>query len=285
MKHNISISQALMPLRYYYIRSSVIIFTLITIVIAYTNHDNGSATTVQNHVASTSSSIAGFFSSPGDTLKALSADISHNFSIMDENSNLRNEVESLKKWQIIAMQTSTQNNELKKLLNYTENTAQYTLSTRLITSSASPYGLSGVIAAGSKDGVISGAIAASEKGIIGRVSNAYPYSSSVIFITDIQSRIPAITAGRDEKFIVAGNNTPVLDLMYLPEHHQLKPGDIVLTSGDGGVIPPGLVIGEILEVDGALKLVPSVDFDRISFVSVLNYTPPVDSEVPVTTTP
>ena len=61
--------------------------------------------------------------------------------------------------------------------------------------------------------------------------------------------------------------------MFLPGHTVLKPGDRVVTSGDGGVFPPGLPVGQVASVgDGGIRVQPFVRLDSLEFVRTVDYT-------------
>jgi rod shape-determining protein MreC len=72
--------------------------------------------------------------------------------------------------------------------------------------------------------------------------------------------------------VLAGDNTRLPRLVYLPQNAQVLAGDRIVTSGHGGVFPPGLPIGVVTSIDeGAIKVMPYVDWNRLEYIRLLDY--------------
>jgi rod shape-determining protein MreC len=70
--------------------------------------------------------------------------------------------------------------------------------------------------------------------------------------------------------VLAGDNTRAPRLVYLPQNAQVVPGDRIVTSGHGGVFPPGLAVGMVTTItDGAIRITPFVDWERLEYVRLL----------------
>jgi rod shape-determining protein MreC len=115
-------------------------------------------------------------------------------------------------------------------------------------------------------------------GIVGRVVATSGSTASVLLANDTRNAIGAVTV-RSRDFAIAegvGDGTGVLKLKPLGDSPDLLPGDLVISSGLGGIYPAGHIIGEIVDVDeGAYGIAKSayvrssVDFNRIEEVLVL----------------
>jgi rod shape-determining protein MreC len=103
-----------------------------------------------------------------------------------------------------------------------------------------------ILDAGKAHGVKPGQAVVDARGMIGRIFLAGNYTSWVILLTDLNSRIPVNIEPGNAQAIMAGDNSgaPVLDL--LSQNVVLKPGAQVVSSGDGGLLPPGLAIGTVV---------------------------------------
>jgi rod shape-determining protein MreC len=87
-----------------------------------------------------------------------------------------------------------------------------------------------------------------------------------------------VEPSRDQA-ILAGNNGRQPDLIFLPLNPRLSLGDAVVTSGRGGVLPPGLAVGIVRAIDDQRVAVePLVDFARLEYLRLLEYTPVLPPE-------
>jgi rod shape-determining protein MreC len=97
-------------------------------------------------------------------------------------------------------------------------------------------------------------------------------AARVLMITDLNSRIPVAIDGNHDRAILAGDNTDRPQLAYVGPHTKINIGDRVVTSGDGGVFPPGMPVGTIASVDGGLiRVEPFADLSRIEFLRVVDF--------------
>ena len=114
----------------------------------------------------------------------------------------------------------------------------------------------------------------SRDAVAGRIANVGARSARLLLLTDLNSRVPVAVEGAGHRGILAGNNGPRATLQYLPANAQVAPGDRIVTSGDGGVFPPGLPIGTVSQVnDGEVLVEPIVDYTRMSIVRILDFGP------------
>src|SRR5690606_4385105 len=118
-----------------------------------------------------------------------------------------------------------------------------TIATKILGDSSGPFIRSALVNAGETHGVLKGQIVINYNGLVGRIIEVGSKTSRVLLITDINSRIPIITASSRERGIVVGNNTDLLSLLYLPEDTRVQIGEIIFTSGDGESFPSGVPIG------------------------------------------
>jgi rod shape-determining protein MreC len=109
-------------------------------------------------------------------------------------------------------------------------------------------------------------------GLIGRIAEVGERSARVLLLTDINSRIPVLVEQTGERAILAGGNTPRPNLLYLSANSPVSQGDRIVTSGHGGMFPPGLAVGVVAEVsEAATSVQPMIDFARLSEAIVLDF--------------
>ena len=89
-----------------------------------------------------------------------------------------------------------------------------------------------------------------------------------MLLSDPHSRVPVVTSSSREKGILAKQGDNML-LIYLPEEHNVKPGELLYTSGDGKVYPYGLLVGKVDKVtDDGVFVELSASLNKIEFVAI-----------------
>jgi rod shape-determining protein MreC len=105
---------------------------------------------------------------------------------------------------------------------------------------------------------------------VGRISGVGANTSRVILLTDATSRIPAVIQPSSQRALVVGDNTAAPPIDFLEDPDQVRPGDRIVTSGDGDVFPPGLLIGHVAkDPGGRLRTRLAADYERLEFLRVL----------------
>jgi rod shape-determining protein MreC len=129
-----------------------------------------------------------------------------------------------------------------------------------------------LINAGTAQGISKGQAAVTGKGLAGQVVQIGYRSARVLLITDINSRVPILVEGSRKRAILAGDNGILPRLTFLPVNASVAPGDRVVTSGHGGVFPPGLPVGRITVADdGVLRVAPFFELDRLEYISLVDH--------------
>jgi rod shape-determining protein MreC len=190
--------------------------------------------------------------------------------VVDQNKELRRELQQMKAWKEAALQLEQENARLLELNNVRLD-PQLTFVTGVVLADAgSPFRQSVLLNIGARDGIIDGWAAMDGIGLVGRISGVGQTTSRVMLLSDSSSRIPAIIQPSGETALVVGDNSvaPVIDFLENPD--QVRPGDRVVSSGDGGVFPSGLLIGHVAsDPGGRLRVRLSADYERLEFLRVL----------------
>ncbi len=216
-----------------------------------------------------------FAARPAASIADLGDRIDHFLSVYGENESLREENERLKEWQATALELGDENRALRKMLNVVDDPRASFVSARVIGDGGGGFVRTVLINAGARDGVAEGQAVVNGDGLIGRIVEAGERSARVLLLTDLNSRIPVVVGASRERAILSGDNTDAPTLAYLADDAVIGAGDRVVTSGHGGMFPPGLPVGRVEEVakDG-VRIAPFADWHRLEFVSVLNYVVP-----------
>lgn len=197
-----------------------------------------------------------------------------------ENERLRRENARLLAWQEAARRLAAQNLSLEQLLKFKPDPRSSYIAARVIGDSGGAFVRSVLVNAGRRDDVAKGQAVVTGRGLVGRIASAGLWSARALLITDINSRVPVMLEKTRERAILAGDNRPYPKLTFLPGNVEPRPGDRVVTSGHGGVFPPGLPVGQVVASgDGGIRVQPFALLDKIEFVRVVNYAG-ISDEIP-----
>lgn len=190
--------------------------------------------------------------------------------LYEQNQELRNELQEMRVWQEAALQLDQRNARLLDL-NKVRLDPQLTWVTGVVTAdSGSPFHQSVLLNVGERDGITDGWAAMDGLGLVGRISGVGSRSSRVLLLTDSNSRIPITVQPSGQRALLAGDNTPAPAIELLDKPDLVRPGDRVVSSGDGGVFPAGLLIGQITETpSGRLRVLLAADYERLQFLRVI----------------
>ena len=192
--------------------------------------------------------------------------------LRDENARLRAQNERLLHWQAAGLRLSQENDRLRQLMRFEPEPGVDYIGSRVVGDSGGVFDRSIVVVAGARDGVAKGQAAMTGDGLIGRVVAVGNRSARILLITDLNSRIPVMFEGTRERAILAGDNTAMPRISFLRHTARVDSGDRVVTSGHGGMLPPGLPIGIVSNVAGeAIQVRPLAELDRLEFVRIVAY--------------
>jgi rod shape-determining protein MreC len=210
---------------------------------------------------------------PINASRRLAAQIGELFALRQENAHLRAQNERLLAWQDRARQLALENAALRQLLNLEAGVAPpTTVAARVVADAGGPFVHTVLVDAGAERGVVKGMAAVNERGLVGRVIEVGRRSARVLLLTDFNSRVPVMVEPARDQAILAGDNSREPGLVFLPLHPRMAIGQRVVTSGRGGVLPPGLAVGRITTIDDdKVAVAPVVDWERLEYVRLLEY--------------
>ena len=190
--------------------------------------------------------------------------------IYEQNQELRRELQQMKAWKEAALQLEQKNARLLDL-NQVRLDPKFTHVTGIVLAdSGSPFRQSVLLNVGERDGILDGWATMDGIGLVGRIAGVGPTTSRVILLTDSNSRIPVTIQPSGQKALLSGDNSTLPPLDFIEDQDQVRPGDRVVTSGDGGVFPADLLVGQVaLGSDKRLRVLLSADYGRLEFLRVL----------------
>ena len=194
-------------------------------------------------------------------------------SLYEQNQELRRELQQMKSWKEAALQLEQENARLLDLNKVRLDPDLTRVTGVVLADSGSPFRQSVLLNVGARDGILDGWATMDGLGLVGRISGVGAKSSRVILLTDASSRIPATIEPSGQSVLIVGDNTlaPPIDFIENPE--LVRPGDRIVSSGDGKVFPPGLLIGQVAkDPGGRLRVRLAADYERLKFLRVLRST-------------
>ena len=211
-------------------------------------------------------------SQPVMTVNAFVTDAKQLATIRAENADLKARNERLLRWQAVARRLEAENESLRGLMNLVAEPAQRQLTARVIGDQGSAFVRSVLVNAGAREGIEPGQAAITGAGLAGRVVQVGNRAARVLLLTDMNSRIPVLIGRARDRAVLAGNNSDRPLLVHLAPRVEVRPGARVVTSGQGGLLPPDLPVGIVVEAgDGLIQVQPFADFDRMEHLRVVDY--------------
>ena len=187
-----------------------------------------------------------------------------------QNSELKQQRHVMLQRMVEARAILLENRELKAALQLRERSNQPVAAGRIVGSSFSSPRRYAILSVGTSDGVRVGMPVRSADGLIGRVIDSGSLASRVLLVSDRASIIPSKLLRNGQPIISQGRGDGTVDLRPLEVgQNPFKKGDIVITSGTGGLYPPLVPVARVIRLDddGAIA-VPVADPGRTSFAMV-----------------
>lgn len=169
-------------------------------------------------------------------------------SLASENEQYKDQIDSLNSQLAQMRELQVENQDLRNLVGLEQQSGQGNLIPSLvIAQDDAPYVEAVTIDKGMTDGVKNGDVVVTQAGVVGRVEEVDPTSSKVRLITDINSSIAVRLQTQDRTTGVLRGQSKgnLLVIAYIQQTDTVSPGDVVITSGLGGLFPEGLVVGQV----------------------------------------
>jgi len=181
--------------------------------------------------------------------------------LITENKELKN---NISKSDFLELE----NSQLRKLIDEQAVSSSDLVSARVMLDKQSPYLNSFVINIGSNKNIKNGMAVLDGKNFIGRTVDVNFFSSRVLLVSDLNSKIPVLSEPSGNHAILSGHGTSEPTLEYLSENHTIQDGDKVYTSGKGGIFTPGIAVGKVKINKKKIKVLLFSDLSQITFVNI-----------------
>ncbi len=203
------------------------------------------------------------------------------FTLKNENEKLRKQINELKKYKRDYLEYQQENINLRRMLNLKQRSLEFELeAAEVIGREPSNWFNVILIDKGEKDGIKKDMAVMVDEGLVGYIIEAGSGYSKVLLITDDRSSVSAIIQRSRDNGIVKGSIDTVpqgcVKMVFLPYDSNIIKGDVVISSGLGGIFPKGIVIGEVVEAQKESHeltqyaiIKPAVDFQKLERVFVV----------------
>jgi len=168
--------------------------------------------------------------------------------VQKENTKLRAELSKLREQVNAGVELQQQNKRLLQFLDFKEKNQYELVLAQVVGIDSSNWSRAIFINRGSRDGIRANLPVVTHEGVVGRVIEASADSAKVLLVTDPRSAVDALIQSSRDTGIVVGDDERHARMKYLPLEANLKTGDLVISSGLGGIFPKGLVVGRVTGV-------------------------------------
>lgn len=261
----------------YVVAVAGIIFSALLLLVAILdpsgfNALKGAALDATTPVARGGRSVVGFFTGIGDT-------IGNYFMAGSQNAHLKAELAASRRKLIEAQAVDYDNRRLKALLGLARSESDELAAGRVVGSSFDTAHRLATLSIGASSGVAPGLPVRSADGLIGRVIETGRWASRVLLLTDGASNVPVRLVRDGTPAIATGRGDGGIDLKTLEVgRNPFRKGDIFVTSGTGGIYPPGIPVARVIAVRGErTTALPIADPANLDYALVLKaYQPLAD---------
>jgi rod shape-determining protein MreC len=197
--------------------------------------------------------------------------------IEEENKNLKKKINELKEVLVLYQEGYQEAQRLKKLLSLSNDYHYNFISARVIGREQTALSRMILINKGSTDGLKTDMPVVAPPGLIGRLVDVSWHVSKALLSIDENSNIDAIVQRNRTQGIISGAGSRGLVLKYISKTQDVKEGDVIVSSGMGGVFPKGMLIGQVSNVDRKdaglflkINVAPFTDFSKLEEILILS---------------
>ncbi|MDP3662297.1 MAG: rod shape-determining protein MreC [Nitrosomonas sp.] len=186
------------------------------------------------------------------------------FNLLEENIKLRQIYLENREQLLKLASLEAENIHLRNLLGAVQHietkTRTKAVLAKILYTPRDPFNHKIILNKGSQHHIQLGQAVIDDKGIVGQITQLYPWSSEVTLLTDRDHSVPVQVVRNSLRSVVSGTGkNDQLELRYLSVNTDIQRGDQLVTSGIGGVYPPGIPVATVLRIERD----PTGDFAQI----------------------
>lgn len=249
------------------------LFAIALLLILVHKIDLGIVSGVSNGIFYITAPLIRLVSLPADALSYGYKKTAAIANVYRENERLRQENEELFLLKDKMKALKAENKILKKLLHHIDLPQTQSYTARVIAENGDAFANSLIIYLGKEaPNIKRGYAVVNHRGLIGRIDIVSGNYARVTLLTDINSKIPVVSQKSRDRGILTGNNTGELSLIFTPLLAELHKGDLLVTSGVGGGLPPDIPVARIKRVGVEnITAVPLFSASSLEIVKIIAY--------------
>lgn len=220
----------------------ILLFLALALIVSQT------APQISNFFVPVRTTVSDRIGAPADT--SLWAQISGQAERERRIKELENEVRDLARYKAAAISMAERMEAYENILNLMGEPPERGVTARITTVVDGPFAQTVLANAGKLQGVEPGAVALNEGGLVGRVTQLGDRSSRILLISNYQSQLPVLGEVSGVRAIMQGKDRDRGVLKDMPEEAAFIEGERILSSGEGGAFPRGLVVGTVTQSGG-----------------------------------
>ncbi|GIV21814.1 MAG: hypothetical protein KatS3mg023_3565 [Armatimonadota bacterium] len=232
---------------------TIVLLAILALFVGIQHHramQRGAANPFAEAVMALVAPVQSALRSTGNFLSDLSFGVVHGRRLREENQRLQREREALRAAQIALEEAQQENERLRRLLQFAQSKKVRPLVARVLALQPSAYFHTLIVNCGQAEGVRPRMVAMTDRGLVGLVYTVTRHTAHVLLITDPNASVGARIQRAESRAVgvCRGLGEDYLILTFLSKDADVRPGDVVVTSGLGGVYPAGIPIGTVEQV-------------------------------------
>ena len=206
---------------------------------------------------------------PGNTINPMLNTIQSHLKIYEQYELIKLELQQLKNQQDKIDYLKIENDKLKKVIDDTDIYNYESIISKVLVDKESPFLKSVILNKGFNSGLKKGMPVLKGPYFVGRITEVNYLSSRVLLISDLNSKIPVLIEPMGHQAIMSGTGDDLALLDFLPKNHQLEVGNLVYTSGTGGIFFPGIPIGRVELIEEKFHVKFFSDLSQLYLINVI----------------
>ena len=247
------------------------IFTITCLLLLTTNYINPHyISLVRQHLNDQTATTVRWLHKPQQNLQNFLQSFSIILRQLRQPLSVLDQTTVIQEWQLRARSLAYENKKLKKSLKFIQGDHVHVATAHAFLNKNGRHLQALTIDAGTKQGLKVNQPVIANGRLIGRIIETSLHSSLVLLITDGHSRIPIETEWSQARAILTGNNTSQLTLLHEREPINFLKEELAFTTGEGGIYPPGYIIGKIsINEKNSIIVDPMINWEQIDVVQII----------------